>query len=77
MLLSAFTGTSFSTAMINGFSEGLNIGSELQKVIETAAATIPEQVSATWLNVSNFSKVEPMVLESRLICRSVYDFLSG
>lgn len=63
--------------MINGFSEGLNIGSELQKVIETAAATIPEQVSATWLNVSKFSKVEPMVLESRLICRSVYHFLSG
>lgn len=49
--MSAFTGTSFSTAVINGFNEGLNLGSELQKVIETTAATIPKQVSATWLNV--------------------------
>ena len=54
MLLSAFTGTSFSTAAINGFTQGLNLASELQKVIETTAATIPKQVSASWLNVSDY-----------------------
>ncbi len=56
MLLSAFTGTSFSTAVINGFNEGLNLGVEIQKAIETTAATIPTQVSATWLNVRRLSR---------------------
>ena len=51
MLLSAFTGTSFSTAIVNGLDEGLNLGAELQGVIERTASTIPTQVSATWLNV--------------------------
>jgi hypothetical protein len=50
MVVSAFTGTSFSTAVVNGFNEGIQIGSEIQKVVATAAATIPTQVSATWLN---------------------------
>lgn len=65
MLLSAFTGTSFSTAVIDGFRRGLNIGIELQKVIETTAETIPKQVSAAWLNVSDFQRVEATV-ETRL-----------
>jgi hypothetical protein len=50
MVVSAFTGTSFSTAVVNGFNEGIKIGAEIQEVIETTAATIPTQVSATWLN---------------------------
>jgi hypothetical protein len=50
MLLAAFSGTSLSTAVINGFSEGIQIGSEVQEVIETIAVAIPSQVSATWLN---------------------------
>ena len=62
MLLSAFTGTSFSTAAINGFTQGLDLASELQKVIETTAATIPKQVSASWLNVSSFLPVETTVV---------------
>jgi hypothetical protein len=50
MLLAAFSGTSLSTAVINGFNEGIQIGAEVQEVIETTAVAIPTQVSATWLN---------------------------
>jgi hypothetical protein len=50
MLLAAFSGTSLSTAVINGFNEGIQIGAEAQEVIEITAAAIPTQVSATWLN---------------------------
>eukprot|EP00529_Nitzschia_sp_RCC80_P002476 CAMPEP_0113497048 /NCGR_PEP_ID=MMETSP0014_2-20120614/30432_1 /TAXON_ID=2857 /ORGANISM="Nitzschia sp." /LENGTH=1750 /DNA_ID=CAMNT_0000390981 /DNA_START=222 /DNA_END=5474 /DNA_ORIENTATION=+ /assembly_acc=CAM_ASM_000159 len=50
MVLSAFTGTSLETAVINGFSSGVRIGQELQAVIVTTAQTIPTEVSATWLN---------------------------
>jgi hypothetical protein len=51
MVLSAFTGTSLTTAIIDGFNEGLNLGSEIRKVVETTASAIPSKVSATWLNV--------------------------
>ena len=50
MVVSAFTGTSFSTAFVNGFNEGISIGGEIQAVIEQTALAIPTQVSATWLN---------------------------
>lgn len=50
MFLTAFTGASLSTAVISGFNEGIRIGAEFQTVIESTAATIPTQVSATWLN---------------------------
>ncbi|KAG7368157.1 protein of unknown function DUF221-domain containing protein [Nitzschia inconspicua] len=50
MVVSAFTGTSLSSAIIEGFQSGLNLGSELQTVITTSASVIPTQVSGTWLN---------------------------
>jgi hypothetical protein len=50
MVVSAFTGASLSTAIVNGFNEGIKIGAEIQEVIESTAAAIPTQVSATWLN---------------------------
>ena len=50
MVVAAFSGTSFSTAVIEGFNKGIAIGAEVQEVIEVTAATIPSQVSATWLN---------------------------
>ena len=50
MVVAAFSGTSFSTAVIEGFNQGIAIGAELQAVVEVVAATIPSQVSATWLN---------------------------
>eukprot|EP00934_Nitzschia_sp_Nitz4_P000795 Nitzschia sp. Nitz4//scaffold32_size149145//19447//26119//NITZ4_002866-RA/size149145-augustus-gene-0.25-mRNA-1//1//CDS//3329548030//795//frame0 len=50
MLVSAFTGTSFATAFVNGLRSGLNLGSEIRKVIERTAIDIPTKVSATWLN---------------------------
>jgi hypothetical protein len=50
MVLAAFSGTSLSTAVLNGFNEGIRIGSEIQEAIEATAASIPSQVSATWLN---------------------------
>jgi hypothetical protein len=50
MVVSAFTGTSLSSAIIEGFQTGLNLGSELQTVITTSASAIPTEVSGTWLN---------------------------
>ena len=51
MVVSAFTGNSFDSAVINGlFKGGIQIGNEVQKVIEDAAKKIPEEVSARWLN---------------------------
>lgn len=52
MVLSAFTGPSLSTAIINGFDGGLNLGAQLRNVVEETAYSIPSKVSATWLNVS-------------------------
>lgn len=50
MVVSAFTGTSLSSAVIDGFQSGLNLGSELQTVITASAAAIPTEVSGRWLN---------------------------
>lgn len=50
MVVSAFTGTSFSAAVVDGFSTGIRIGSEVQEVIARTAQEIPTKVSATWLN---------------------------
>jgi hypothetical protein len=50
MVLAAFSGTSLSTAIIKGFNEGVQIGAEIQGVIEATARAIPGTVSATWLN---------------------------
>jgi hypothetical protein len=50
MLLAAFSGNLLSTAVINGFNEGIQIGAEVQAVIEATALAIPSQVSAIWLN---------------------------
>lgn len=50
MLLSAFTGDAFQRAVINGFSDGIRIGSELQILVENTAKRIPVQVSSNWLN---------------------------
>lgn len=50
MVLAAFSGTSLTTAVINGFNDGIQIGSEIQEAIESTAASIPSLVSATWLN---------------------------
>jgi len=51
MIVSAFTGTSLASAIIEGFGDGeLDLGSSFQFVIVTAAKKIPTTVSAIWLN---------------------------
>mmetsp|Transcript_10248 Transcript_10248/g.24562 ORF Transcript_10248/g.24562 Transcript_10248/m.24562 type:complete len:475 (+) Transcript_10248:98-1522(+) len=50
MVLSAFTGTAFQRAVIDGFRDGIRIGSELQKLVEETAENIPIKVSSNWLN---------------------------
>jgi hypothetical protein len=50
MVVSAFTGTSFETAAVDGFSDGIRIGAELQELLEKTAISIPLRVSANWLN---------------------------
>lgn len=50
MVVTAFTGTSLSTAIVNGFNEGIAIGQQFQVVVEQTASSIPTEVSATWLN---------------------------
>jgi hypothetical protein len=49
MVVSAFTGTSLSSAIIDGFQSG-QLGSNLRTVVVTSAAAIPTEVSGTWLN---------------------------
>jgi Calcium-dependent channel, 7TM region, putative phosphate len=50
IVLTAFTGSSLANMVIQGFSEGIRIGSEATKVLANVAATIPTLISATWLN---------------------------
>lgn len=50
MVVSAFTGTSLASALIDGFASGIQIGAQAQNVIVASAAAIPNEVSATWLN---------------------------
>lgn len=50
MFLTAFTSNLLVTMVINGFNEGLRIGSEFQKVLESVAAAIPTSASSVWLN---------------------------
>jgi hypothetical protein len=50
MVISAFTGNLFATALLNGFSDGIQIGAEVQRAVEATADSIPTVVSATWLN---------------------------
>jgi hypothetical protein len=50
MVVSAFTGTSFETAVVDGFDGGIRIGAELQELVEKTAISIPLRVSANWLN---------------------------
>lgn len=49
-MVSAFTGTSFETAVVDGFDGGVRIGAELQELLEKTATAIPLRVSANWLN---------------------------
>jgi len=50
MLLTAFTGTSLTSMVINGLVSGFNLGQQAQVVLLNVAAVIPTQVSATWLS---------------------------
>ena len=36
--------------ILNGFDDGIRIGSELQSILRSVAQTIPTQVSSTWIN---------------------------
>lgn len=49
MVVTAFSGSSLVTMVLNAFNEG-QLGSEATKVLTTIAATIPTQISATWIN---------------------------
>mmetsp|Transcript_24637 Transcript_24637/g.68012 ORF Transcript_24637/g.68012 Transcript_24637/m.68012 type:complete len:1091 (+) Transcript_24637:1740-5012(+) len=51
MIVSAFTGTSLASALLESFGEGdLNLSMNFQKAMVGIASTIPTIVSATWLN---------------------------
>jgi len=50
MLVSAFSGTSLQTLILQGFNEGIRIGNELESILRGIAAAIPSQISATWIN---------------------------
>ena len=50
IVLTAFTGSSLSNMVLQGFNTGSRIGSGATQVLATTAATIPTLVSATWLN---------------------------
>eukprot|EP00536_Pseudo-nitzschia_multiseries_P007157 jgi/Psemu1/286916/fgenesh1_pg.165_\ len=51
MIVSAFTGTSLASALIESFKEGdLNLSMNFQKAMVRIASTIPTTVSAIWLN---------------------------
>ena len=49
-MVSAFSGTSLQTLILEGFNEGIRVGDELESILRTIATTIPSQVSATWIN---------------------------
>lgn len=36
--------------ILEGFNNGISIGSELQDVLRTIAATIPSEISPLWIN---------------------------
>ena len=48
--MSAFSGTSLQTLILEGFNEGIKIGNEIESILRTIATTIPSQVSASWIN---------------------------
>jgi hypothetical protein len=48
MLLTSFTGSSLATMFLQGLDEG--IGKQLQNVLAKVAATVPTQISVTWIN---------------------------
>lgn len=50
MVVSAFSGTSLQTILLEGFDEGIQVGNEIEDVLSQIAKTIPSQVSATWIN---------------------------
>ena len=50
LVLTAFSGSSLATMVINGFSEGVKIGNEAALVLQSIASAIPTTISATWLN---------------------------
>jgi len=74
MVVSAFSGTTLASAMINGFKEELDIGSNIQNAIKNSARTIPTTVSATWLNwiIVRFT----LVLPSQYLLQSHVFFFS-
>jgi hypothetical protein len=49
MVVTAFTGNSLATMVINGFSAG-NLQFNVQEVLAQVASAIPTQISAQWLN---------------------------
>ena len=49
-MVSAFSGTSLQTLILEGFNEGIRIGNEIESILRTIATTIPSQVSASWIN---------------------------
>lgn len=49
-MVSAFSGTSLQTLILEGFNEGIRIGNEIESVLRAIATTIPSQVSAAWIN---------------------------
>lgn len=74
MVVSAFSGTTLASAMIEAFGEELDIGSNVQNAIILSARTIPTTVSVTWLNwiIVRFT----LVLPSQYLLQSHIFFLS-
>lgn len=50
MVLTAFTGQLLANMALNGFNDGLAIGSEFRSVVRSVAVTVPSTVSVNWLN---------------------------
>ena len=77
-MISAFSGTSFSTAIISGFSEGLNLGEEIKEVVQETADTIPTEVSAVWLNVRPLNSRDASCFDRKLLTPcSISEIASG
>ena len=49
-LVTAFAGNSLATIVTQGLYSGISLGAQTQIVLQNIAATIPTQMSATWLN---------------------------
>jgi len=62
MVLSAYAGQTLANMFLDGFNEGLKLGSELRPVLRQIAGTIPGILSAGWLNwiILRFTMILPL-----------------